>query len=164
MYPLHSRSIFFQSIILTVYYVCKYRHESSQSDLFAKAPRDVKSHCNTHNQQQHHFFLNYRVATEKKVTETLYNSLACQKMKSGHPVHAFWDEKCLNLGHDWQEGFLRWLVNSKVIVLIISQKALEKIASDAQSSQDNVLVEYLYFDHILRILHHIDPTLYMRVH
>jgi len=128
--------------------VCKRHHKTTDCDLLAKIHRDVKSHCHTHNQEVHHFFINYRVATEKKVTETLYNLLACQKMKNGDPVHVFWDIKCLNVGHDWEEGFLRWLTKSKVIVLLISQEAIKKIASGAQSSQDNVLVEYPFYLYI----------------
>jgi hypothetical protein len=57
-------------------------------------------------------------------------------------VYVFWDKKCLKFGQDWEYGFMFGLTHSKVIVLLISNKALEGIALNASKQQDNVLVEY----------------------
>lgn len=45
-------------------------------------------------------FINYRVASEKKLALEVYLSL---KVKG---IHAYLDQKCLKAGMDWEKGFL----------------------------------------------------------
>jgi len=123
-------------------FCCLRYHKTSYEELFARIPHNAKTHCRSHKQAIHHFFLNYRVGTEKEVTDVLYNTLACSRLKNGSQVDVFWDQKCLNYGQNWEAGFLHWLKNSKAIVLLISQKALNGIVERAPNGQDNVLVEY----------------------
>jgi len=109
--------------------------------------------CWSHFQIIHDIFLNHRVATEGKpsahslepkrgMVQMLYESFANLRKQSGDPVFVFWDFKCLNFGQNWEQGFLNALKNSRVIVLLVSMKALEGIAKNAKERQDNVLVEY----------------------
>ena len=50
----------------------------------------------------------------------LFNSLAVQKTKSGKPLTVFWDNKCLNDGKNWKQGFIHGLQQSQAIVLLLS--------------------------------------------
>lgn len=54
--------------------------------------------------------------------QLLYETIAVMKTGSGLPVFTFWDKQCLNDGQNWQNGFLKGLQSSKVIILLISNK------------------------------------------
>ncbi len=65
---------------------------------------------------------------------------------------------CLNIGQNWESSFVQALINSRIIILLISLKvvwtfrtlaicliflqALQGIKDNAPTKQDNVLVEY----------------------
>lgn len=59
---------------------------------------------------------------KKSVVQELYEHLSLKKKGPGNNVFVFWDQKCLNFGQNWQEGFLLGLQNSSVIVLLISSQ------------------------------------------
>src|ERR1700677_1565319 len=69
-------------------------------------------------------FLSLTIKKEPKrgMVQVLYESFANLRKQSGDPVFVFWDFKCLNLGQNWEQGFLNALKNSRVIVLLISMK------------------------------------------
>lgn len=52
----------------------------------------------------------------------IYSLFAQHRKKSGDPVFVFWDYKCLNYGQNWEKGFLKALLSSKLIILLISMK------------------------------------------
>lgn len=94
----------------------------------------------------------------KGIVQQFYESMAVLKTANGQPVFAFWDKECLNDGQNWEQGFLRGLTKSYMIVLLVSIKvsfniypsfhqlilaqALTGIINNASSRQDNVLIEY----------------------
>jgi hypothetical protein len=57
----------------------------------------------------------------------LYNKLAICKNQRGFPLYIFLDKMCLNDGKNWQEGFIRGLLNSSIIILLISSKVCASI-------------------------------------
>lgn len=52
----------------------------------------------------------------------VYDKLAVERDSSRKPVFVFWDRKCLVYSQNWEQGFLNGLMNSQVIVLLISTK------------------------------------------
>jgi hypothetical protein len=56
--------------------------------------------------------------------ELLYWQLAPQKLLQGNEIVVFWDKMCLNDGQDWEDGFLRGIMSSTVIVLLLSNNVL----------------------------------------
>jgi hypothetical protein len=52
----------------------------------------------------------------------LYNKLAICKNQLGFPFFVFLDKMCLNDGKNWEEGFIKGLLNSSIIILLISSK------------------------------------------
>jgi len=48
--------------------------------------------------------------------------MAPHKMKDGNDMHIFWDKQCLNVGQDWEDGFLHGITSSSVIILLLSNK------------------------------------------
>jgi hypothetical protein len=121
--------------------------------LQSKTVKNKDEHCWTHNLPQHDIFLNYRVATEGRqslhsseptsgIVQMMFEKLAIKKKKTGMPLFVFWDKKCLNYGQDWESGFLNGLKHSQVIVLLMSNKALEGIIAKAEKQQDNVLIDF----------------------
>jgi hypothetical protein len=51
----------------------------------------------------------------------MYESLSEQKKNiSNESVVVFWDVQCLNIGQNWERGFLQGLMHARVIVLLIS--------------------------------------------
>ena len=52
----------------------------------------------------------------------------------------FWDKQCLPFGENWELGFLNCLRNSKVIVLLISPRAVKNCLT-ADIRDDNFLLE-----------------------
>jgi serine/threonine protein kinase len=89
-------------------------------------------------------FISYRVASDAKHTEKLYNLLTKKGLK------VWWDAKCLEPGVDWKEGFCAGLVNSRMFVCLISKDAINNNKNDRQnfsklteeSPCDNVFLEH----------------------
>lgn len=93
--------------------------------------------------------------------QKIYEKLAVDRGEDRKPIFVYWDRKCLRFGLNWEKGFLNGLLNSQVIVLLISAKviqsfslflllllticfkSLERIIQNASKGQDNVLIEYL---------------------
>ncbi|KAI9207496.1 uncharacterized protein BJ171DRAFT_492878 [Polychytrium aggregatum] len=98
----------------------------------------------------HDFFISYRVSSESNVANKLALSLQSSRFvncltmyASGASVqlpHAYLDANCLAYGKAWEDGFLKGLANSRIAVLLISNKALESIL--ANSGDDNLLLEW----------------------
>jgi hypothetical protein len=121
--------------------------------LHQQHPPDLAESCRTHNMKQHDIFISYRVSSEgKKAThstvyryskctvffncyqepnggfcELLYNKLAIHKNWLSLPIYVFWDQMCLNDGRDWEKGFVKGLLNSRAVVLLISVKVRSNI-------------------------------------
>jgi len=99
--------------------------------------------CRWHGVQAHDIFINYRVATDADLAEKIALSLNGLKKSDGESFSVFLDKKCLNVGEDWEVGFLNGLQYSKLIVLLISEAGIQRI-QQADTRQDNVLLEYEY--------------------
>ena len=83
-------------------------------------------------------FLSYRVASDQKLVEQLYNRLLALKLR------VWWDVKCLKPGQPWEDGFADSLFASSVFVPVLSKAALASFARlEAGSRCDNVLLEHL---------------------
>ena len=89
-------------------------------------------------------FLSYRVASDTKHVETLYNLLVAKGLK------VFLDKKCLEDGAPWEQGFCEGLVCSRAFVPFFSRDAINHptIAWQnfsnltANSDCDNVFLEH----------------------
>ena len=89
-------------------------------------------------------FLSYRVASDVKHVEYLYNLLTERGIK------VWWDKKCLLPGMPWEEGFCNGLIKSKSFVPLLSRNAIknpsnfnmnfEKLTETSRC--DNVYLEY----------------------
>jgi hypothetical protein len=55
-------------------------------------------------------------------SQLLYDALAICKNHLGFPLFVFLDRMCLNDGKNWEKGFVKGLLNSKVIILVASTK------------------------------------------
>jgi hypothetical protein len=97
--------------------------------------------CRWHALQTHDIFINYRVATDADLAEKFALSLNGETKTDGTRISVFLDKRCLNVGEDWEVGFLNGIAYAKLIVLLISAGAIERI-KQADSKQDNVLLEY----------------------
>ena len=53
----------------------------------------------------------------------------------------FWDAKCLTDGEDWYVGFVSGLMKSSVVLLLVSEGALERMRG-ADKRVDNLLHEW----------------------
>jgi hypothetical protein len=60
------------------------------------------------------------------IVQLIYEKLSIRRQKNKQPLFAFWDNKCLNYGQDWEHGFIAGLRNSQVIVLLVSNKVCSK--------------------------------------
>ncbi|KAI8814822.1 hypothetical protein BJ742DRAFT_766028 [Cladochytrium replicatum] len=89
--------------------------------------------CEFHNATKHNFFLSYRVATEATVVQSIAFAL------SSHT--AFWDQLCLNKAQKWVHNFVFALHHSKVVVLFMSEKGLERVTK-AHEIADNMFLEW----------------------
>jgi serine/threonine protein kinase len=93
---------------------------------------------------QFDIFISYRVASDARHTEYLYNRLTAKGFK------VWWDKVCLAPGVPWEEGFCQGLVNSRSFVCIVSKGAINHPdkpwnnfgALTQSSSCDNVLLEH----------------------
>jgi hypothetical protein len=83
-------------------------------------------------------FLSYRVATELKHAEALYDRLT----QAGFRV--WWDKKCLKPGQNWKEGFCEGLVTSRTFVCLLSKQGTTCPFSQLTNSSrvDNVFLEH----------------------
>jgi hypothetical protein len=54
--------------------------------------------------------------------ELLYDKLARHKNWLSFPIYVFWDKMCLNDGMNWEKGFVKGLLHSRAVVLLISAK------------------------------------------
>lgn len=89
-------------------------------------------------------FISYRVASDAKHAELLYNLLTSKGLK------VWWDKLCLEPGVEWKEGFCAGLINSRTFVCILSPDAINHPEVDRQSfarltpasACDNVLLEH----------------------
>ena len=83
-------------------------------------------------------FLSYRGSADAPLVEALYNEL------TGLGLRVWWDKKCLQPGHRWEDGFADGLFSSRVFVPVLSQAGLANFAVlDTDSACDNVLLEHL---------------------
>src|SRR5262249_8560878 len=80
------------------------------------------------------------VDTDLYLSETLALLLNYQRKQDGSPVHTFIDRTCLVYAEPWEEGFLKGLRSSKVVLLICSDAALKKLEM-ADTQKDNMLLE-----------------------
>jgi len=99
--------------------------------------------CKKHKVKHHDVFINYRVKTEHDLAEKLFLALSLETKADGKHVVPFLDAVCLNDGEDWEVGFLNGLENAALLILLISEDAIEGIRG-ADKRQDNVLLEYEY--------------------
>lgn len=58
------------------------------------------------------------------MVQQVYDHLSRERTMTGDPVFLFWDQKCLNYGMNWEQGFLAGLTNAAIIVLLISLPVL----------------------------------------
>ena len=89
-------------------------------------------------------FLSYRVNSDLRHCELLYNLLTERGLK------VWWDKKCLQPGVNWEDGFCEGLMKSKSFVALVSKAGMKNDNIHTQnfeflteSSQcDNILLEY----------------------
>lgn len=90
----------------------------------------------------YHVFINYRSSVDKQSATLLFEELQrCRHPHNDCSINVFLDEKCLTLGDNWRDGFMRGLHRSRVVVLLISEEGLRPIRN-AHQQTDNVLLEY----------------------
>lgn len=89
-------------------------------------------------------FISYRQAEHMAVARTLFGELTT----GDDPLKVFWDQECLEDGADWLEGFLCAIRQSKVIVLLVSEKVFFDFLKADGHTQDNVLLEHEYALHM----------------
>jgi hypothetical protein len=63
-------------------------------------------------------FISYRVASDFKHAEAVYNKLTAAG------VTVWWDRKGLDVGEDWEEGFVDALASSTIFLCLLSKNAL----------------------------------------
>ncbi|KAJ3054868.1 hypothetical protein HK097_000579 [Rhizophlyctis rosea] len=83
----------------------------------------------------HDFFISYRVATDA----TLATELALA-LRTGS-IHTYLDKYCLIPGQRWEDGFLQGLLRAKVVLLVVSAAALQRVLT-AEKWADNMLLEW----------------------
>ncbi|KAI9208031.1 uncharacterized protein BJ171DRAFT_472306 [Polychytrium aggregatum] len=104
----------------------------------------------------HHIFISYRVASESEAATELHSTLSvvkneddqdCQclslpvlKYAGGRLIHTYLDKRCLIDGKSWEQGFRNGLVNSQVIVLLLSENGLQR-TKEAHKKPDNQFLE-----------------------
>jgi len=95
-------------------------------------------------QSEFDVFLSYRVASDFKLVETLYDMLTSLDLR------VWWDKRCLEAGQEWEEGFCKGLVKSAVFVALISKQGMFNMNTSrmnfsslsAESECDNVFLEH----------------------
>ncbi|KAJ3123096.1 hypothetical protein HK098_002219 [Nowakowskiella sp. JEL0407] len=92
----------------------------------------------------HDIFISYRVSADKEMAEIL--KFALEKYALVHlkrKLHVYLDQYCLVGGSDFQNGFLNGIMRSRVILLLCSENALERVER-AHVQPDNLLLEWEY--------------------
>ncbi|KAI9329123.1 hypothetical protein DFJ73DRAFT_112403 [Zopfochytrium polystomum] len=103
------------------------------------------------NLQKHPIFISYRQACDGAVANELffgiklalledYISRGVTKDSFQDFQHAFLDVKCLSHGQPWGVNFMSGLFHSGVVLLLCSDKAMERMQT-ADQTPDNVLLE-----------------------
>eukprot|EP01040_Poterioochromonas_malhamensis_P005771 gene5771-6208_t len=93
-------------------------------------------------QFSYHVFISYRSAVDKESACVLFDDLSTRSHpQNDGPVNVFLDERSLTIGDNWREGFMRGLKQSKIAILLISEKGLIPI-QNAHLKTDNALLEY----------------------
>lgn len=83
-------------------------------------------------------FISYRVDSDQGLARDLHEKL----IASGLSV--WFDEKCLQAGQRWEDGFANGLLTSKIFLPILSREGLARFAHLTEDSEiDNVLLEHL---------------------
>ncbi|KAJ1551699.1 hypothetical protein HK096_004108, partial [Nowakowskiella sp. JEL0078] len=93
---------------------------------------------------EHDIFISYRVASEENLAQLLKLKLehyAIKNLKKN--VHVYLDKNCLVDGRDFEEGFLNGIMRSRVILLLCSERCLDKVKR-AHEVSDNMLLEWEY--------------------
>jgi serine/threonine protein kinase len=88
-------------------------------------------------------FLSYRVASDSRHVEYLYNLLKAKGLK------VWWDKVCLEDGVPWEQGFCSGLIDSEAFVCLLSKEAINHPQRpwqnfsqlDVHSKCDNVFLE-----------------------
>ncbi|KAJ3037725.1 hypothetical protein HDV00_001374 [Rhizophlyctis rosea] len=83
----------------------------------------------------HDFFISYRVATDAPLATELALALRTSS------VHTYLDKYCLIPGQKWEDGFLQGLLRAKVVLLVCSVAALQRVLV-ADKMADNMLLEW----------------------
>ncbi|KAJ3031409.1 hypothetical protein HDV00_008365 [Rhizophlyctis rosea] len=83
----------------------------------------------------HDFFISYRVATDASLATELALALRTST------VHTYLDKYCLIPGQKWEDGFLQGLLRAKVVLLVCSVAALQRVLI-ADKTADNMLLEW----------------------
>ncbi|KAJ3390775.1 hypothetical protein HDU84_007020 [Entophlyctis sp. JEL0112] len=60
---------------------------------------------------------------------------------NGDRPHVFLDQKCLNVGEDWERGFVTGLSHSNIMLALLSLSAMRRMM-EAHEKPDNVLLEW----------------------
>ncbi|KAI9352995.1 hypothetical protein DFJ73DRAFT_339424 [Zopfochytrium polystomum] len=89
--------------------------------------------------RKYDFFISYRVESESFLAKELYFRLKLKEYPEKHDV--FLDAEKLTDGEDWRDGFVQGLKSAKVIVLLVSRKAMERLKR-SDSFVDNLLLEW----------------------
>ncbi|KAI8812784.1 hypothetical protein BJ742DRAFT_552999 [Cladochytrium replicatum] len=108
--------------------------------------------CMRHKRDEtHHIFISYRQAASLYQAHILALELEIQLATLSHEIgqeftdetkpHVFLDQTCLVPGEDWVNGFLTGLVNTRMMVLLCSNAAIERMKR-ADNSEDNLLLEW----------------------
>ena len=91
-------------------------------------------------------FLSYRVASDAHHVEILYQELV------GMGLKVWWDKMLLKDGENWEEGFCKGLIRSKVFVCLLSKEAIHSPSKPWQNFEelnedsrcDNVFLEHRF--------------------
>ncbi|KAJ3353021.1 hypothetical protein HDU83_007395 [Entophlyctis luteolus] len=98
----------------------------------------------------HDYFVSYRVETDKDLAEKLTFALEAHfvgypdmstSFGTVRPVHVFLDKYCLVSGRAWEDGFISGLRYSRIVLLCVSEDALERV-KHADSVEDNLFLEW----------------------
>ena len=80
--------------------------------------------------------VSYRVRSDRNNATLLYGCMQNYK----NPLNVFLDFHCLESGRRWEQGFLKALKESKAVILLISEQALQQCYTKPEKP-DNMLLE-----------------------
>ncbi|KAJ3279771.1 GTP-binding protein Rho1 [Borealophlyctis nickersoniae] len=104
---------------------------------------------------QHHFFISYRVHPDGALSQILCLFLQAK----GYNVYL--DRDCLIPGHDYKDQFLMGLNHSRMILLLITEAALEGFkTAHTTKGGDNVLLEW---EHAIKLMDRVGTDTTTRV-